>query len=261
MNHFGDLIKGWRKTRGLSQMELGFAADISSKHISFLENGRSQPSREMIIRLSNSLDIPLSERNVLFSAAGFAEAYSRMSIDQPAMAAVRNALQIILDNHTPFPALVFDWDWNIVMLNKPHQVMSESIAAQQPNFPDTQNILELLFDPSGYRPFVENWEEVVSVILQRLHKEKIMYQDRHSDLIERLMKYPGIPQYWQSYDTDLSQPMVNITVRLGELRLKLFSTLASFGTAIDITMQELIIEQYFPADEVTRQFFETQLQS
>lgn len=261
MSHFGSLIKNWRKTRGLSQMELSFEADISSKHISFLETGRSQPSREMIIRLSNSLDVPLSERNVLFSAAGFAEAYSRMDINQPEMATVRNALQVMLDNHAPYPAVVFDWDWNILMANEPNQLMSQAIAAQQPNFPETPNILELLFDPDGYKPFIDNWEEVVSVILQRLHKEKIMYQDRHSNLIERLMKYPDIPKSWQSFATESSQPMVNVTLKLGEIRLKLFSTLASFGTAIDITMQELIIEQYFPADEFTRQYFESLAQA
>ena len=258
MSHFGELIKGWRKSRGLSQMDLGFDANISSKHISFLETGRSQPSREMIIKLSNSLDIPLSERNVLLSAAGFSEAYSRMDIHQPEMKAVCDALSVMLTNHEPYPAVVFDWNWNIVMANGAQQKMTHTLKSLQPDFPDTCNILEMLFDPNGYRPFIENWEQVVCVVLQRLHKEKIMFQDRHSDLLERLMQYPGVPDSWQSLDTAVtSQPMIDVTVKIGDLRLKLFSTLASFGTAIDITMQELTIEQYFPADEVTKQYFES----
>jgi len=257
MNHFGELIKGWRKNRGLSQMDLGFEADISSKHISFLETGRSQPSREMIIRLSNSLDIPLSERNVLFSAAGFAEAYSRMDIEQPQMAPVRQALEIMLLNHEPYPAVVFDWNWNIVMMNQANQMLNSFIQPLQPDFPVTSNILEMLFDPNGYRPFVENWQEVACVILQRLHREKVMYQDRHSDLLERLMAYPDVPNRWQnSSNGQASQPMVDVVLNIQGQRLSFFSTLASFGTPIDITMQELTIESYFPSDQATKQFFE-----
>ena len=257
MSHFGELIKDWRRNRGLSQMELGFEADISSKHISFLETGKAQPSREMIIRLSNSLDIPLSERNILFSAAGFAEAYSRMDIEQPEMKPVKDALTIILDNHAPYPAVVFDWDWNILLANEPQQKMMQIFCEIQPDFPETQNILEMLFDPNAFKPFIENWDEVAALILQRLHREKIMYQDRHSDRLDKLLNYPGIPMNWQSISfIEPARPMVNVTLNLGELKLKLFSTLATFGTAVDITMQELTIEQYFPLDEVTRQFFE-----
>lgn len=257
MNHFGELIKGWRKTRGLSQMALGFEANISSKHISFLETGRSQPSREMIIRLSNSLDIPLSDRNVLFSAAGFAEAYSRMDISQPEMAPVKQALEIMLLNHDPYPAMVFVWNWNVVMMNKTNQLLTDFIKQLQPNFPETNNALEMLFDPNGFRPFVENWEDVACVILQRLHREKVMYQDRHSDLLERLMAYPDVPSRWESIGVSSeSQPMVDVVLSMNGQRLCFFSTLASFGTAIDITMQELTIENYFPSDEATKLFFE-----
>ncbi|TQV72157.1 helix-turn-helix transcriptional regulator [Aliikangiella marina] len=256
MNHFGSLIKDWRKTRGLSQMELGFEADISSKHISFLETGRSQPSREMIIRLSNSLDIPLSERNVLFSAAGFSEAYTRSDITQPEMAPVKQALEIMLSNHEPYPAVVFDWDWNIVMMNQTNLLMSDFIKQLQPNFPQTNNILEMLFDPNGFRPFVKNWQEVACVLLQRLHREKIMYQDRHSGLLEKLMSYPGVPDRWKNMSAHQeSQPMVDVILEINNQTLRFFSTLASFGTPIDITMQELTIESYFPSDEATKAFF------
>jgi len=256
MQGFGELIRQWRKSRGLSQLELGLAASVSSKHVSFLETGRAQPSREMVILLSHTLDIPLSERNVLLSLAGFSEAYSRMHIEQPEMKPVYDALTIIMDNHAPYPALVLDWDWNIVMTNEPYQKLTQLIINAQAFFPKTKNVLELLFDPNGYRPFVENWEEVAFLLIQRIQRERMIHQDRRSDLLERLMKYPDIPKKWNmhQYDTH-TEPMIHMVLAMGDLRLKLFSTLASFGTAIDVTMQELIIEQYFPVDDTTRSFF------
>jgi len=257
MNDFGSLVKGWRKSRGLSQLEFSLAANISSKHISFLETGRAQPSREMVILLSNTLDIPLSERNVLLSLAGYSEAYSRMHIDQPKMKPVQDALSIMLNNHAPYPALVLDWGWNIVMANESQQKLTKFIAKQQPLFPSTNNILELLFDPNGFRPFVENWEEVAFLLMQRIQRERMIHQDRRSNLIDKLMKYPGVPRNWDVHNHNLhSGPMVQMVLAVGELRLKLFSTLASFGTAIDVTMQELIIEQYFPVDDSTKLFFQ-----
>ena len=257
MSDFGELVRRWRKSRGLSQLELGLTANISSKHISFLETGRARPSREMVILLSNALDIPLNERNVLLSLAGFAEAYSRMHIEQAEMKPVHDALTVILNNHAPYPALVLDWDWNIVMANEPHRQLVQTIAKAQALFPDTKNILELLFDPNGFRPFVENWDEVAFLLIQRIQRERIIHQDRRSNLLERLMKYPNIPNSWDVHHYNVhSEPMVHLVLTLGDCRLKLFSTLASFGTAIDVTMQELIIEQYFPVDVATASFFE-----
>ncbi len=257
MSDTGELIRYWRKSRGLSQLELSLSANISSKHISFLETGRAQPSREMLILLSNTMNIPLNDRNILLSLSGFTDAYSRMKIDQPEMQSVQQALAVMLNNHAPYPALVLDWDWNIVMANEPQQKLTYLFAKEQPNFPDTCNILELLFDPNGLRPFVENWEEVAFLLVQRIQRERMMHQDRRSNLLQVLMKYPGVPTHWgtPNYEGQV-EPMANTVLRLGGLRLKLFSTLASFGTAIDVTMQELVIEQYFPADESTKIFFE-----
>jgi len=257
MSDYGELIKYWRKSRGLSQLELSLTANVSSKHISFLETGRARPSREMIILLSNAMDIPLSERNVLFSLSGYAEAYSRMDIKQPEMKSVHNALTIMLDNHAPYPALVLDWDWNIIMANKSQQELTQLIAGEQPDFPDTCNILELLFDPNGFRPFVENWDEVAFLLIQRIQRERMSHKDRASNLLDRLMKYPDIPSTWDIHNyNERLEPMIHLVLTLGKIRLKLFSTLASFGTAIDVTMQELIIEQYFPVDDLTKSFFE-----
>lgn len=257
MNEFGVSIRRWRKSRGLSQLELGFQANISSKHISFLETGRSNPSREMVIQLSNALDIPLSDRNVLLTTAGFAEAYSRMDINQPEMNSVRDALSIMLKSHEPFPALVLDWDWNTVMVNDAHCRLVESLVPDPGRLPQTRNIMELLFDPNGFRPYIENWEEVAYLLIQRLQRERMLYQDRQSNLLDRLKQYPGVPTHWHEQSNHkASEPMVYVILKSGDTRLKLFSTLASFGTAIDVTMQELIIEQYFPVDSHTSDFFQ-----
>ena len=257
MSNFGATLRQWRKSRGLSQLQLSLSANVSSRHISFLEAGRSQPSREMIIQISNALDIPLSNRNTLLSLAGFAEAYSRMQLEQPEMKAVHDALAIMLNNHAPYPAQVLDWNWNIVMANEPQKKLMLGIASAQPHFPKTNNILELLFDPNGFRPYVENWEEVAFTLIQRIQRERVLYQDRRSDLIEKLMQYRDVPNSWASpnHASPLA-PMIPLILNIGTQRLKLFSSLASFGTAIDVTMQELTIEQYFPADETTRLFFE-----
>ena len=257
MGNFGASLRQWRKSRGLSQLQLGLSADVSSRHISFLEGGRSQPSRQMIIQISNALNIPLSDRNTLLSLAGFAEAYSRMQLEQPEMKAVKDALAIMLNNHAPYPAQVLDWNWNIVMANEPQQKLIQGLASEQPDFPETNNLLELLFDPNALRPYVENWEEVAFTLIQRIHRERALYQDRRSDLIEKLMQYPGVPTSWAvHHHASTSAPMIQLVLNLGTQRLKLFSSLATFGTAIDVTMQELTIEQYFPGDEATRLFFE-----
>jgi len=257
MKECGDLIKFWRKNRGLSQLDLSLVANVSSKHISFLETGRAKPSREMLILLSNAMDIPLSERNVLLSLSGYADAYSRMNIEQPEMQSVHHALRMMLDNHEPYPAVVLDWDWNIVMSNQSHQQIMDLVVKAQPDFPDSINILELLFDPNGVRPFVENWDEVAYILIQRIQRERMSHRDRHSTLLDRLMAYPDVPSSWKTHNFNKNpQPMIHLVLSLGDIHLKLFSTLASFGTAIDVTMQELIIEQYFPVDKETRVFFE-----
>jgi len=260
MSEFGLSIKRWRKNRGFSQLELSLQANISSKHISFLENGRSKPSREMVIQLANALEIPLGERNILLSLSGFAEAYSRMKIEQAEMESVRYALGLMLNNHAPYPAVVLDWDWNIIMANAPQQKLTDLLIQYQPNFPKTNNVMELLFDPNGYRPFIKNWQEIACLLLQRLQLERRMHQDRRSDLIDKLLAYPDVPTSWKYTPVVTnSAPMIHLELVIGELKLKMFSTLASFGTAIDITMQELTIEQYFAVDEITKDFFENQL--
>lgn len=258
MENFGELLRHWRKSRGLSQLDLSLAADISTKHLSFLETGRSNPSKDIIVHLCISLDIPLAERNHLLLAAGFSEAYRRTPLNQPEMQPIKEALTTLLNSHEPYPAAVFDWDWNMLMANPTHQRLVEILASQQPDFPETANILELMFDQNGFRPFIVNWEEAAGLILQRLRREKTLYADRKSDLLERLLQYPDLPAHFKHPGIETPPgPMVSLQVEMGDQVLSLFSTLSTFGTAIDITAQELTIEQYFPADSTTKAILES----
>ena len=256
MNTFAESIKYWRNNRGLSQLDLSLDAEVSSKHISFLETGKSKPSKDMVLHLSQVMNIPLFERNRLLSQSGFAEVFSKKDLQQIDMQPVYQAISLMLENHNPYPAVVLDWDWNILMDNKTNQWINHQIKQIQANFPDNNNIIELLFDPNGYRPFIENWNDVAYLMLQRIHRERSLRPDQHKRLLNKILQYPDIPTDWhhQIHDSNTS-PMITLCLKLGETNLKLFSTLATFGTAVDITMQELIIEQYFPADEITKLFF------
>lgn len=256
MDDFGVVLRQWRQTRGYSQLELGLAAEVSTKHVSFLETGRAKPSREMVGLLASTLDIPLSERNMLLQSAGYREGYSCMALEQPEMEPVRRALTYALENHNPYPAIVMDQEWNMLMANEGYQKLLAQVVALRPNFPQTQNVLELFFDPEGVRPLVTNWADIASLLLQRVHRERVLYRHGKTDLLERLLGYPDIPDDWKKIDFSRSAlPMTCLNLQLGDVVLEMFSSLSMFGTAIDINMQKIVIEQYFPVDDQTVDFF------
>jgi len=174
-------------------------ADVSSKHISFLETGRNKPSRNMVLLLSSTLEeLPLRNRNDLLLSAGFSENYSRTPIHEKEMASIRNILKMMLTKHEPYPAVVLDWDWNVLMGNGGFNNILELVKSLQSDFSTSSNIVELIFDPKGLKPFVCNWEEVASFAIQRLHREKMENKNRHEVLLERLLSYPGTPSDWRS---------------------------------------------------------------
>lgn len=257
MNMFCEQLRFWRKQKGLSQLDLSLEAGVSSRHISFLETARSKPSKEMVLLLADALDIPLRHRNKLLTYAGFAEHYERTPLQQDKMQHLQYALTSMLERQEPYPALVLDWDWNIVMSNQGYQRFALQIKTMKPEFVESTNIMEMLFDPLGLRPFIKNWEEVASVTIQRLHQEKMVNPDRHVELLEKLYSYPDTPQDWRQINLQQQpNPMVYVDFELAGIKIKFFSTLTSFGTPIDITAQELVIEQYYPADDATRILFE-----
>ena len=257
-SEFGTILRHWRETSRLSQMELALQADISSKHVSFLETGRNQPSREMILRLSNALDLPLRDRNLMLSAAGFAGAYSEHTLSSSAFGTVDEALRRILDKHEPYPAIVMDANWNILRLNRGAQALT-ALFVPAPEAP-SGNALELLFSADGLQPFVKDWEELSATILMRLFRETVSAGSDESKrkLFDRLCALPTTPASWRELASRLpAGPTIDLKLAKDDLHCRFFTTITSFGTPQDVTLQELRIESYFPSDEATRRLCES----
>lgn len=243
---FGPALKQWRTQRRVSQLDLGSIAGVSARHISFLETGRSKPSREMVHHLSEFLEVPLSARNALLGAAGFAAAYTSRDLSDEEMTQVREAIDWTLDRHSPFPAMALDRHWNIVRANDSGSVMLGAIGLEE-----GESMLDAITDTSRMELAVANWEEVAQFLIVRLRTESaFLGGDRllddaadamASDQKHRWSDRPGV-----------LPAVVPIEFRAGDTVLSLFSTIAQFGTAEDIALADLRIELYFPSDEPTR---------
>ena len=251
---FGSLLREWRTARRMSQQQLAIESEVSTRHISYVENGKSSPSREMVLILASALDLPLRERNSLLSTAGFAPVYRETNLSAPEMEPVRHAFDTILAHHEPYPAIVLTRAWDIVSMNNAFARLF-AFFIETPFDPIVaQNVMHSLFHPQGVRPYVVNWEEVAGFLIDRLYRESIVELETSESrkLLDALLAYPGVPSRMR--EVDLSEaPRVCITVNLEKdgTRLDLFSTLTTLGTPLDVTAQELRIESYFPADEAT----------
>jgi transcriptional regulator with XRE-family HTH domain len=248
---FGGLLKQWRTTRHLSQLALATEAGISTRHLSFLETGRAQPSREMVQLLTGMLDVPLGERNALLVAAGYAPMYAERPLGAPELAPVRRALEFILRQQEPFPALVLDRDWNIVMGNE----ASRRVFAPYKNGSSTPNVMRKVFDPQQMRPFIVNWQEIAECLMHNVHRE--VAATGAASLValrDELLSYPGVPARWRTPDAvALVDPLVAMQLRRGDAAMAYFSTITQFATSRDITLQQLKIECFFPADSATEE--------
>jgi len=207
----------------------------------------------MVLRLAEALQIPLRERNSLLLAAGYAPFYRQTGLDAPEMEAARRAVEILLKQQEPFPGIVVDRYWNILQVN----TGTKRFLALFPHRDSRMagNAMRLLFDPQGLRPFVENWQSVAARLIQRVHREVAAdpSDEKMKRFLEELLGYPDVPSRWHVLDLDLAaSPFLTIDYRTKKCRLRLFSTLTTFGTAQDIGLQELRIESFFPADEATR---------
>ncbi len=242
----GTLLKHWRGTRRMSQAQLAADAEISTRHLSFLETGRSQPSRQMLLILGSALDMPLRERNALLGAGGFTPAYTQIGLSDPEMAQVKRALDFILERHEPFPAVVLDHAWNLLGANGgAAQFMGWSGPSNS-----TGNLMEALFDPTQLRPHVVNFDVLAPMMLARIRREADQ-SDASARLLDRLLAFPGVADQVSLRTPDLVVPV--IYEKDGQ-RVSLFSTLTTLGTPTDITLQEIRIETFFPADEASEAF-------
>jgi transcriptional regulator with XRE-family HTH domain len=247
----GALLRHWRTARRLSQLELSLDADISSRHLSYVETGRSQPSREMVLRLADALEIPLRERNTLLVAAGFAPRYFETGLGAPEMAQLRSAIDLILRHQEPYPAFVLDRHWNIRMANAAAPRCTRFLLGAEPN---EMNMMRLVLRPDGLRPVLMNWEETAGDLIRHLHNQiaATPSDEQSKALLAEVLAYPGVPAQWRTREIGVpTTPLLTTIFRRGDVELRFFSTLTTFGTPHDVTLEELRIECSFPADDAT----------
>ena len=256
---FGSRLRWWRVRRGLSQLDLAGAAGTSQRHVSFLESGRAQPSREMVLRLAAALDVPLRQQNALLLAAGFAPAWRESEFAAPELAMVNQALDHMLAQQEPFPAVVVDRRWNLLRANAGAAWLTAFLTEPSPasTSTGTVNMAKWLMSPDGLRPLLVNWQEVAIYFLRGVQADAIADgTPETADLLQRLLAYPGVPalSHLPALDEPPS-PVLAMHFRKGQTSLRLFTTIATLGTPQDVTVQELRIECFFPADEATSQVF------
>jgi transcriptional regulator with XRE-family HTH domain len=241
----GHLLRDWRQRRRLSQLDLSSEAGVSARHLSFVETGRATPSREMVLHLAESLEVPLRARNELLVAAGYAPHYGRRGLDEPDMAAVRTAIERVLAAHEPFPALVVDRAWTMVAANRGVALLADGVDPRLLEPP--VNALRLSLHPDGMAPRIRNLPQWRAHVLHRLAREARLSGDPGLAALHReLSLLPG--------GLDPRPPdgiAVPLRVRAGEDELSFLSTVTTFGTAVDLTAAEVSIEAFLPADERT----------
>ena len=246
----GDLLRDWRHRRRLSQLDLAVEAEVSARHLSFVETGRSTPSRELILHLADHLEVPLRERNNLLLAAGYAPVYRETALDDAAMTPVRDALDQLLAGHAPYPAVVVDQRWNLVSANAPaNTVLTQGVARHLLRPP--VNTLRVSLHPEGLAPRIANLAEYSAHLITRLQRQAAVAGDPAlTALVDELRAYPGVGDPATTPEpVELLFVPLRLRVDGGEMRF--FSTIATFGTALDITLAELAIESFFPSDAAT----------
>jgi transcriptional regulator with XRE-family HTH domain len=248
---FGDRLRRWRQDRGVSQLALASDADVSPRHLSFVETGRSAPSRGLVLRLAEHLEIPLRGRNELLLAAGFAPEFSQSKLDAPGLSMVRVAIRQLLTGHNPYPALVVDQGWNLVEANASTDVLIEDVPDELAAQPF--NVLRYSLHPAGLAPRIRNLEQWREHVLSRLDRQVRVTGDAGlADLYRELRDYPAAAGRQPGRRAPAAaEVVVPLRVLHKDQELSLFSTTTLFGTPNDVTVEELAIESFYPADEET----------
>jgi transcriptional regulator with XRE-family HTH domain len=253
---FGSLLRHWRLVRRASQLALASQAGVSGRHLSFLETGRAQPSREMVQLLATVLDVPLAEQNHFLVAAGYAPIYGERELSAPELDHVRRALEFILKQQEPYPAIVFDGEWNIIMRNDAHnRIFSLFRIVSETGRKAGRNAMRTIFHPEAMRQFIVNWEEFAGPLMQALHREAADGVNvAAARLRDELLTYPDVPSRWKVPDPlSVVPPLLTMRVQKDDVSLAFFSTLTMLATPRDITLQQLRIECFYPADTITEE--------
>jgi transcriptional regulator with XRE-family HTH domain len=246
----GELIRQWRQHRRVSQLDLALDAEISPKHLSFVETGRSHPSREMILRLAEHLQVPLRARNALLNAAGFAAVFAERPLDDPALAPARAAVDLVLKGHEPYPALAVDRHWTLVAANRIVPLFMEGLGASLLQPP--VNVLRLSLHPEGLAPRIANLGQWRRHLLERLRRQIEATADPSLvELLSELRAYPAPDEAPPISEADYGGVVVPFLMNTPHGVLSFFSTTTVFGTPVDITLSELAVESFFPADDAT----------
>lgn len=246
----GDHLREWRQRRRMSQLDLALEADISQRHLSFIESGRSTPSREMLLHLAERLGVPLRDRNPLLLAAGFAPVFAERALDDPALEPARRAIDMVLKGHEPFPAIAIDRHWRLVAANAAIAPLLQAVADPSLLEPPI-NVLRLSLHPQGLAPVIANLAEWRAHLLDRLRQQISVSGDPVLEkLLKELLSYPAPEAAGESH-ADLAGIAVPLKLATNAGLLSFISTTTVFGTPVDITLSELAIETLFPADEET----------
>jgi transcriptional regulator with XRE-family HTH domain len=255
---FGRLLKEWRSRRGLSQLDLALAVRTTQRHLSFIESGRAAPSRDMILRISGTMGIPLRQQNALLMAAGFAPVWGERDLSTPDLAMVNTALDYILGQHEPYPAFVVDRWWYLLRANQGAARLTEFLLGPSPEpAAEPVNLAIALMSSEGLRPFIINWQEVAHYFFRGVQADA--QTDGSSEtlaLLNRLLALPDVAALTEGPPPAETQaPVLPILFRQDDTLLEMFTTISTLGTPRDVTLQEIRIECFFPMDDATTRFF------
>ena len=249
----GELVREWRTRRCRSQMDLAFDVGVSPRHLSFVETGRSRPSPELVLALADHLVVPLRERNTLMLAAGYAPRFSQRSLDAPEMHHVRASVQRMLDAHDPYPGVVIDRQWNVILANNAAAALTQDLPAELVGPP--LNVYRSCLHPDGLSSRTLNFDEWATYLLAQLRRSIMLTGDPELEaLLAEIRSYPNVADIVDMrHGTSWDDPplLIPFRITIGDEQLSLFTTLTTFGTPRDVTLDELAIELFFPADDHT----------
>jgi transcriptional regulator with XRE-family HTH domain len=249
----GDLLRYWRRVRSMSQLDLASAAMTTPRHMSFVETGRSRPSREMVLRLAGALDVPLRDRNGLLLAAGYAPLYVERALDDPALDRVNAAISGMLAQHEPLPAVVMDRGWNLLRVNAGARSLFTGLFAPEA-VPSSANVLRVILEPGPVRSRILNWRELAPALLERARREAVggVLDLATAELVQELRTRPDVASVLSAPRAPAPpSPIIDVHVDYHDTDLRFFSVVSTIGTPVDVTAQELRVEAFFPADDAT----------
>jgi transcriptional regulator with XRE-family HTH domain len=251
--HFSSLLRHWRNVRRLTQIELAGDANVSARHLCFLETGRAQPSREMVQLLGSALDLPLEERNALHVAAGFVPPYGDQGLAADNLQHVRQAFDFILRQQEPYPGIVIDGHWDVRIRNEASRRLFKAFHVSYEMEADiADNAMHVVFHPKGLRQFIVNWNEFAGQMIQILHREVAQGSGVAAQLLDEIMTYPGLSAEWRRpRNSAASPPVMTMQLAKGDFRLAFFSTFTTLAMPTDAALQKLKIECFYPADSAT----------